>query len=110
VDRFRTAAARIDGVELRTMFGSPVAFVGGNMAAWLHENTMLVRVAPAERAERLAAGWAPFEPPPGRRFQEYVAPPTEVAADVDATRDWIERSATHVRSLPSKRPPRAKAR
>ena len=113
VDRFHEAVAGIEGVEVRRMFGFPAAFIGGNMTAGLHQDTVMVRLPDAERQERIAAGWSLFEPMPGRPMREYVALPPEVAADVDATRRWIERAAAHVRTLPPKAPKapkKAKAR
>ena len=111
MDRFSEAIAGIEGVEPRKMFGFPAAFVGGNMAAGLHQDTFMVRLPEAERAERLAAGWSLFEPMPGRPMREYVALPAEVVADASDTRAWIERAAAYARSLPPKVPkPRATKR
>ena len=104
VDRFHEVVAGIDGVEERRMFGFPAAFIGGNMTAGLHQNTVMVRLPDAERQERIDDGWSLFEPMPGRPMREYVALPPKVAADVDATRHWIERAAAHVRTLPPKAP------
>jgi TfoX/Sxy family transcriptional regulator of competence genes len=104
VDRFHEAVAGIDGVEVRKMFGFPAAFIAGNLTAGLHQDTVMVRLPDAEREERIAEGWSRFEPMPGRPMREYVALPPQVAADVDATRRWIERAAAHVRTLPPKAP------
>ena len=110
VDRFGEVTAGIEGVELRKMFGFPAAFVGGNMAAGLHQDTFMLRLPEDERAARLAAGWSLFEPMPGRPMREYVSLPPEVAADVDAARGWIERAVTYTRTLPPKAPKAPKAR
>jgi TfoX/Sxy family transcriptional regulator of competence genes len=104
VERFGELTAGIEGVEQRKMFGLPAAFVGGNMAAGLHQDTFMLRLPEDERAERLAAGWSLFEPMPGRPMREYVALPPEVAADVDAARRWIERAVAYTRTLPPKVP------
>jgi TfoX/Sxy family transcriptional regulator of competence genes len=109
VDRFHEAVAGIEGVEVRKMFGFPAAFVGGNMTAGLHQETFMVRLSESDRAERLAEGWTTFEPMPGRPMREYVTLPAEVTADIDATRDWIERAAGYVRTLPPKAPKARKA-
>jgi TfoX/Sxy family transcriptional regulator of competence genes len=111
VDHFHEAVAGIDGIEVRKMFGMPAAFLNGNMVAGLHQDTFMVRLPDDVRAERFADGWSAFEPMPGRPMREYVALPPEVAADVDATRAWIERAAAHVRTLPPKAPkaPRKRA-
>ena len=102
VERFHEVAAGIDGVEIRKMFGFPAAFVNGNMAFGLHQDTFMVRLAQDEREARLADGWSLFEPMAGRPMREYVALPSEVAASADATRPWLERSAVYVATLPPK--------
>ena len=109
VDRFHEAVAGIDGVEIRKMFGFPAAFVGGNMTAGLHQDTFMVRLSEADRAQRLAEGWSNFEPMPGRPMREYVALPAAVIADVGAAREWIERAAEYARTLPPKAPKARKA-
>ena len=104
VDRFHEATEGIPDLEPRKMFGFPAVFVNGNLAAGLHQESVMVRLPDAERGERIAEGWSSFEPMPGRPMREYVALPPTVAADVDATRHWIERAAAHVRTLPPKAP------
>jgi TfoX/Sxy family transcriptional regulator of competence genes len=108
VERFHAAVGGIEGVEVRKMFGYPAAFVGGNMAGGLHQDTLIVRLPDDERAERLEAGWSLFEPMPGRPMREYVALPADVAGDVEAARQWLERGAAYTRTLPPK-VPKAKA-
>ncbi|HEX2141290.1 MAG TPA: TfoX/Sxy family protein [Candidatus Limnocylindria bacterium] len=110
VERFEEAIGGIEGIEQRKMFGFPAAFVGGNMVAGLHQDTVMVRLPEDERQERLDAGWSMFEPMPGRPMREYVALPAEVFADADATRGWIERAAEYARTLPSKEPKPRKRR
>ncbi len=108
VDLFHEAVAGIEGVEVRKMFGFPAAFIGGNMTAGLHQDSIMVRLPEKEREERLADGWSLFEPMPGRPMREYVALPPDVAADVESARGWIERAAAYVRNLPPKAPKKAK--
>jgi TfoX/Sxy family transcriptional regulator of competence genes len=102
VDRFHEAVAGIEGLEVRKMFGMPAAFVGGNMATGLHQESFIVRLPDDEREARIADGWAQFEPMPGRPMREYVALPEAVAADPSETRQWVERAAAYARSLPAK--------
>lgn len=108
VERFHEAVADIEGVEVRKMFGFPAAFIGGNMTAGLHQESVMVRLPDAERDERLADGWSLFEPMPGRPMREYVALPPDVAGDVAAMRHWLERAAAYVRTLPPKAPKKSK--
>jgi TfoX/Sxy family transcriptional regulator of competence genes len=110
IERFQDATVGIEGLEPRKMFGYPAVFTGGNMVAGLYQDMVMVRLPEAERQARLDAGWSLFEPMPGRPMREYVALPAEVFADADATREWIERAAAYVRSLPPKEPkPRKRA-
>ncbi len=110
VDRFHELAAPIDGLVIGKMFGCPVGFVNGNMAATLIQDTFLVRLAEPERQERLDAGWSRFEPMPGRPMLEYVALPEDVAADPAQAREWIDRAVDYVRTLPPKEPKARKKR
>ncbi len=105
VERFGAAVAGIDGLERRQMFGYPAAFIGGNLTTSLHRDSWVVRLNEADREERFTAGWAGFSPMPGRSMREYVTLPAEIAADPDAAREWVERAAAYVRTLPPK-PPR----
>jgi TfoX/Sxy family transcriptional regulator of competence genes len=108
-ERFEAAVAGVQGLEQRKMFGYPAGFIGGNMTTGLHQKSWIVRLGEADRAERLAAGWATFEPMPGRPMRGYVALPPEVVADPDQARAWVERAADYVRTLPPKAPkPRKK--
>ncbi|HEX5038714.1 MAG TPA: TfoX/Sxy family protein [Candidatus Limnocylindria bacterium] len=102
VERFEAAIAGVDGLEPRQMFGYPASFIGGNLTTSLHEDRWIVRLPDEERQARLDAGWAQFEPMPGRPMRGYVVMPAEVAADPDASRDWVERAAAYVRTLPPK--------
>jgi TfoX/Sxy family transcriptional regulator of competence genes len=108
VERFHEAAAGIEGVEIRKMFGFPAGFIGGNMALGVHQDTLIVRLPDDERRERLDAGWQLFEPMPGRPMREYVALPKGVAADPSEARRWMERAAAYVRTLPPKAPKKRK--
>jgi hypothetical protein len=103
-ERFAAAAAGVDGMEQRQMFGYPAAFIGGNLTTSLHRESWIVRLPDDERQECLDAGWSTFEPMPGRPMRGYVAMPDEIAADPDQARAWVERAAAYVRTLPPKAP------
>ena len=104
VERFGAAVAGIDGLERRQMFGYPAGFIGGNMVTGLHQDSWIVRLPLDARGERLEAGWSTFEPMAGRPMREYVALPSSIANDPDAAREWVERAADYVRTLPPKVP------
>ena len=74
-ERFAAAAAGIDGMEQRQMFGYPAGFIGGNLTTSLHQESWIVRLPDAERQERLDAGWSVFEPMPGQADAWVRRPP-----------------------------------
>lgn len=104
VERFHEAAAGIEGLTVRKMFGYPAGFIGGNMAMCLFADTVIVRLSEDQRRERLEAGWHLFEPMPGQPMREYMALPEPVAADPAETRRWMNEAAAFVRTMPPKAP------
>ena len=108
VERFGVAVAGIEGLELRQMFGYPAAFIGGHLTTSVHRDSWVVRLDEVDREGRFAAGWSGFAPMPGRPMREYVTLPAEIAADPADAREWVERAAAYVRTLPPKPPKRAK--
>jgi TfoX/Sxy family transcriptional regulator of competence genes len=105
--RFAEVMAGHPNAPVRKTFGSPCAFVNGNMAVGLHGSEWFVRLPP-EAADELMAleGAAPFSPMPGRSMAGYVVLPLAVLDDEAALAGWIERSLDHVRSLPPREPGR----
>jgi TfoX/Sxy family transcriptional regulator of competence genes len=94
---------RLDGVELRTMFGYG-AFAFGNMFASLFGDHVILRV-PASEREDLARrhGARPFEPLPGRPMREYVELPKPLRDSPPLFRKWLERGRAYAASLPKKK-------
>jgi len=103
-ERFQASVAGIDSVQVRPMFGFPAAFINGNMTAGTFRDRILVRLPPPELEAQLEAGWTTFEPMPGRPMTGYLTVPSDVAADADQLRGWVERAADYVRTLPPKEP------
>jgi TfoX/Sxy family transcriptional regulator of competence genes len=90
------------------MFGCPAYFTGGNLFAGVWQETVMLRLDEAGRAEVAASGGRPFEPMPGRPMKEYVALPPAMAADAGVTGTWVRRAAEYASSLPPKQKPRKK--
>jgi hypothetical protein len=109
-ERFDAAIAGIEDLERRQMFGYPAAFLGGNLTTSLHQESWIVRLPPAELQGLLDAGWAIFEPMPGRPMGGYLKLPADIAGDPDQARGWVERAAAYVRTLPPKVPKPRKAK
>jgi TfoX/Sxy family transcriptional regulator of competence genes len=105
--RFAEVMAAYPDAPVRKTFGSPCAYVNGNMAVGLHGSEWFVRL-PADAADQLMKieGAGPFSPMPGRAMTGYVVMPDEILGDDSALSGWIERSLDYVRSLPPKEPGR----
>ncbi|HEX9034096.1 MAG TPA: TfoX/Sxy family protein [Streptosporangiaceae bacterium] len=95
-------------VEIKPMFGNLGAFVNGNMFAGLFGPDVGVRLDDPGRAELASVeGSGPFGPA-GRPMGGYLALPAAWRATPELAATWVERSLSHVRSLPPKvRKPRS---
>src|SRR5260370_35864658 len=92
------------GVQRRKMFGYAAAFVGGNMAAGLYEDGLVLRLSASEVETLIAKGGRPFEPMPGRIMRGFVLAPDAFAEDVAELRAWLDRAIAFASSLPPKAP------
>lgn len=91
-------------VQRRKMFGCPCAFINGNMFAGLHEDRVVVRLAPQARQEALDSGRAqPFEVG-GRTMREYVVLPSALALKAQVVAAWIAQGFEFAAALPAKSP------
>jgi len=89
--------------ECRKMFGSPCAFVNGNMFAGLHEAGLILRLSESEREAFLRLkGTSRFEPMPGRFMREYVVAPDEMAGHPEVVTNWMRKAFAYGSSLPAK--------
>lgn len=103
VETFDRALSAYPLAERRQMFGMPAAFVNGNMFAGLHEERMVLRLAPDGLREALEVrGAAPFEPMPGRPMREYAVVPPSVVADPAELDRWLGMSFEYATSLEPK--------
>jgi TfoX/Sxy family transcriptional regulator of competence genes len=101
-DRFRAVMADYPEAPVRNTFGSPCAYVNGNMAVGVHGQGWFVRLDPPGTQELEAAGGQPFMPMAGRPMSGYTILPDAVLED-DGERDrWIRRSLAYVATLPAK--------
>jgi TfoX/Sxy family transcriptional regulator of competence genes len=89
--------------EPRRMFGCPCAFIRGNMFSGLHQESMIFRLSPEDRAAFLALpGAAPFVPMEGRPMREYVVAPPVMLAELEELARWMRKAFDFARSLPPK--------
>jgi hypothetical protein len=101
------AMAGIDA-EKRTMFGFPCWFVNGNMFSGLFEDSVFVRLSPAQTDKARAAGrpFPPFAPMPGRPMKDYSVIPKDVHTAASRFRALLEEAVVHAASLPPKKAPK----
>ena len=96
-------------VERRKMFGYPAAFVNGKLFAGLYQESVVLKLAGADREElRRAHGAQSFEPRPGRRMGEFMVLPPAVVADPAGFDAWLARSLAYVAALSATTPKRKK--
>jgi TfoX/Sxy family transcriptional regulator of competence genes len=105
IARFDELAQLAGDADRKLMFGYPVRVLRGNMFMGLHEDSLILRLAEADRAEflgRYDAGL--FEPMPGRPMKEYVVVPPALVYDEAVIGEWVRRSRTCAEQLPAKKP------
>ncbi len=89
--------------------GRPTAFLGGNLFAGLHQESLMVRLSEPDRVVAITEhGTQPFEPMPGRPMREYVVLSPKILASRMEIRSWLQRALDYATSLPrkAKTPPR----
>ena len=105
VARFGEIAPLAGDADRKQMFGYPVCVLNGNMFLGLHGDSLILRLADADRAEFLSRYQTTlFEPMPGRPMKEYVVVPAVVVYDDDAVAEWVRRSRAYAEQLPAKKP------
>jgi TfoX/Sxy family transcriptional regulator of competence genes len=98
-------------VAQKKMFGWPCCFANGNLFWGLHKQSMIFRVADADRAAFLKLdGAADFEPMPGRKMKGYVMLADPLHRDRATLQNWAGRSLALARTLPAKAKKKATAK
>lgn len=101
-DFFRSVLPDDPEIEIKPMFGNLGAFVHGNMFAGLLGPAVGVRLDDPARAELAAIdGSGPFGPA-GHTMGGYTSLPEAWRATPDVAAEWVDRSLSHIRSLPPK--------
>lgn len=100
---FEDLAPKEPDVAQKKMFGWPCSFVNGNLFLGLHKQSMIFRVADADREKFLLLdGAADFEPMPGRKMKGYVMLADPERRDRATLQNWARRSLALARTLPAK--------
>ena len=103
IAEFKAVVAQLPLAVPRKMFGYDAAFVNGNMAIGLWQNTCVVKLSERDGAKLLARGHAqPFAPTNGRVMSGWLELSEELAHDPEELLAWAERALAYVASLPPK--------
>ena len=103
VNLFHAALPDDPRVTRRMTFGSPCAYVGGNMVAGIHNDDIFVRLAEPEIDELLAQpGAHQFDPMGGRPMRNYVVLPAAMVANPESLASWISRAVVNGFTMPEK--------
>jgi TfoX/Sxy family transcriptional regulator of competence genes len=87
----------------KKMFGYPAAFVGGHLFAGLHQDSLILRLSPDDRAALLEQPASRvFEPMPGRPMREYVVVPPSLVHSADNLHPWLAKALAYAKTLPPK--------
>ena len=110
IEAFEASVPHDRCVTRRKMFGYPAAFANGNLFMGLHQESFIVRLSDADRADFAKRfGERIFSPMPGRRMREYVELPADVIDDPRARAAWIGRALAFARGLKARGTATAKA-
>jgi RNA polymerase sigma factor (sigma-70 family) len=103
VSRFGELAQLAGDADHKQMFGYPACVLRGNLFMSLHEDSLILRLAEADRADFLSRyDSSLFEPMPGRPMMEYVVVPAALVYD-DAVAEWVRKSRAFAEQLPAKK-------
>jgi len=90
-------------VSSKKMFGQPAAFANGNLFMGVFGDSLFVRLSePDCEKARETAGFAPFEPMPGRAMRAYWVLPPSIVKNRIRAREWVARSLDYAITLPPK--------
>lgn len=107
VARFSELALLAGDADRKQMFGYPSCVLRGNMFMSLHEDSLILRLSEADRAELAQHGGTVFEPMPGRPMREYMVIPAGMVY-TDAADEWVRKSRDYAEQLPAKKPKQRK--
>lgn len=103
VIEFKAVVAELSRATPRKMFGYDAAFVNGNMAVGLWQNTCVLKLSKPHQEELLESGRAkPFAPNPGRTMSGWVELDEELANAPEELLEWCRRAVDYTATLPPK--------
>ena len=91
--------------EIKKMFGHEVHFLNGHMFAGASSRGINIHVGLREKENALESesGVFAFEPLEGMAMKEYILVGEEIYNDENRLRNWFEKGASYIASLPPKK-------
>ncbi|HKY39663.1 MAG TPA: TfoX/Sxy family protein [Polyangiaceae bacterium] len=103
IAEFRAVLEQLPRAEPRKMFGYDAAFVNGNMAVGLWQNTCVVKLSEDDQAKLLERRLAtPFAPMKGRVMSGWLELSEQLAHDPEELLAWSSRAVDYAARLPPK--------
>ena len=107
-ERVRELMASPKGVTEQRMFGGIAFMLDGKMAVGVNKESLMVRVPVEDHDEALTE--------PGARIMDFTGRPMKGFLFIDpagtksaaSLKEWVERSASYVATLPAKKRPKKK--
>lgn len=99
---YQNIVSRLDGVEKRTMFGCPCAFVNGNMFFGVYQDQLFLRMSDEQR-EQLSQ-FMPIKSfsPMGKVMKAYIAIPGEIMNEQEKLLTLVQNALEIAQVLPTK--------
>lgn len=100
---YQNIVARLDGVEKRTLFGCPCAFVNGNMFFGVYQDQLFLRMNDEQR--ELLNQIAPVKSfsPMGKVMKAYIDIPEEIINDQEKLLALVQNALHPAQVLPPKK-------
>jgi TfoX/Sxy family transcriptional regulator of competence genes len=97
-------------LSFRAMFGGQMLYHTARPLGSLAEQGLSLKLSEADRAALLREPGAQYLQHDGEAPSKvYVVVPSQIIADDDQLRDWLERAATYVMTLPAPKPRKGKS-
>ncbi len=99
---YQNIVSRLDGVEKRTMFGCPCAFVKGNMFFGVYQDQLFLRMGEEQREQLSQIMPIKSFSPMGKVMKAYIAVPGEIMNEQEKLLTLVQNALEIAQVLPPK--------
>lgn len=100
---YQNIVSQLDGVEKRTMFGCPCAFVNGYMFFGVYQNQLFLRMGDEQREQLNQIIPIKSFSPMGKVMKAYIAIPVEISNDQEKLLNLVKNGLSIASELPLKK-------